>query len=90
MTIADAIIMLNKKEDKINNWLFVPFDQHDICCTALEMAGKKVNTYNKDYKLNKGRYSDCSRVSYALSKDSRFEVCYVNHGTLRKGYKYLK
>lgn len=88
MTIADAIIILNKKENNIEHWIFVPFDQHDMCCMALEMANKKVNTYNKSYKLNKGRYSDCTRVSYALSKDPRFEACYINHGTLRKGYIY--
>lgn len=86
MKLADAVIKIMEKDKKNDTWIFVPFDRHDNCCDALELAG--MDLYTDKYPLNKGRTSDCTRVCNALEKDERFEKIYVNHGTVRRGYRY--
>lgn len=88
--ISDAVIQIMSKKTTKENWSIVPFDRHELCCEAIELAGLKSKTGDKKYLLNKGRYMDCKRVADALEKDPRFDKLLVNHGTLRRCFRHKK
>ncbi len=90
MKISDAVIQIMSKKSGKEDWSIVPFDRHELCCEVIELAGLKTKTGDREYPLNKGRYTDCKRVADALEKDSRFEKFLVNNGTLRRCFRYKK
>lgn len=90
MKISDAVIQIMSKKSDKEDWSIVPFDRHELCCEAIELAGLKTKTGDGEYLLNKGRYTYCKRVADALEKDSRFDKFIVNHGTLRRCFRYKK
>lgn len=94
MKIADAVISLMKKECMeygwdLNEWHIVPFDRHDFCWDALELAGKIPHAKQGDHGGYESRYKDCKSVADALERDKRFRKTLVPHQVLRRMFDYL-
>ena len=93
MKIADAVISLMKKECRDrnwdeNDWHIVPFDRHDFCWDALELAGK-IPHGKRGYVNYESRYRTCKSVADALERDKRFRKALVPHQVLRRMFDYI-
>ncbi len=94
MKIADAVIALMKEECKekgwdIKDWHIVPFDNHDFCWEALELAGKIPHAKRGGHGGYWSRYKDCKSIADALERDKRFRKTLVPHQVLRRMFYYL-
>lgn len=94
MKIADAVISLMKKECReygwdVKEWHIVPFDRHDFCWEALELAGKIPHGKQGGHGGYGSRYKDCKSIADALERDKRFRKTLVPHQVLRRMFDYI-